>query len=404
MSLMKSLKVAGFLAFTSIARGNIGIILLTILILVLVTLNLLFVPGLLGGLVYSANDKLINTYSGDIIVESSSDNPLIRDVDGFVSRIEAIEGVAAATPRNSLGAEISIEDQRTNVVVYGIRPEKEKLAFNINNSIIEGSYLGENDLDKILLGIQVAGAGRPDIELYSRSLKTVHAGDTVTVAYADGVKKKYTVKGIFYTEFIQTDLQALVTERELTTVYPLIKDRAASVRVKIRDTADPASVSRQINLIRDDLRIYTWEDYAGIVKSMTNSFQVIQVILNAVNLLVAGITVFIVTYIDVTNRRRQIGIQRAIGITQSSIAISYLERAVFYAVTGSVLGILAFIYLVTPFEARYPFHFPFGDVYLLTGLSNITQTAFILIGAAVLAASVPVWLALRLKILDAIWG
>jgi putative ABC transport system permease protein len=404
MSLMKSLKVAGFLACTSIARGNLGIILLTILILVLVTLNLLFVPGLLGGLVFSANDKLINTYSGDIIVESSADNPLIRDVDSFVSRIEAIDGVVAATPRNSLGAEISIEDQRTNVVVYGIRPEKEKLAFNINDSIIEGSYLGENDLDKILLGIQVAGASRPDIELYSRSLKTVHAGDTVTVAYSDGVKKKYTVKGIFYTEFIQTDLQALVTERELTTVYPLIKDRAASVRVKITDTAEPAAVSRQINLLRSDLRIFTWEDYAGIVKSMTNSFQVIQVILNAVNLLVAGITVFIVTYIDVTNRRRQIGIQRAIGITQSSIAISYLERAVFYAITGSVLGILAFIYLVTPFEARYPFHFPFGDVYLLTGLSNITQTAFILIGAAVAAASVPVWLALRIKILDAIWG
>jgi ABC-type lipoprotein release transport system permease subunit len=202
---MKSLKVAGFLAFTSITRGNLGIILLTILILVLVTLNLLFVPGLLGGLVFSANDKLINTYAGDIIVESSSDNPLIRDIDELDASIEAMNGVKVATPRNSLGAEISIEDQRTNSVIYGIRPEKEKQAFTIYESIIEGSYLEDNDLDKILLGIQIAGADRPDIELYSRSLKTVHAGDTVTVSYANGVKKKYTVKGIFYTEFIQTD-------------------------------------------------------------------------------------------------------------------------------------------------------------------------------------------------------
>ena len=61
---MKSLKVAGLLAFTSIRKGSTGVTLLTILILVVVALNLLFVPGLLGGLVSGANEKVINTYAG----------------------------------------------------------------------------------------------------------------------------------------------------------------------------------------------------------------------------------------------------------------------------------------------------------------------------------------------------
>lgn len=401
---MRSLKVAGFLAFTSIKRGNAGVILLTIAILILVALNLLFVPSLLQGLVGSANDKLINTYAGDIIIESSLDNPLIRDVDRLISRIEAIDGVVVATPRNTLSAEISFENERTNCIVYGIQPEKERVAFRIDESLVEGTYLDDNDRDEILLGIQLAGADRTDIELYSRSLKKVHVGDKILVAYANGVEKKYRVKGIFYTEFIQTDVQALVSEREFKAIDPQIGNTASSIRLKLAEGADAAAIIDQISCLRDGLRILTWEDYAGIVRSMTNSFNVINAILNAVNLLVAGITVFIVTYIDVAGRRRQIGILRAIGISPSSVTLAYLIRAVFYAIIGTALGSLVFTYLVVPVEARYPFHFPFGPVYLFTGFPSMTRTALILLSTSVVAALAPVALALRTKILDAIWG
>src|SRR4030043_1416090 len=119
----KSLKVASFLAFTSLKRGNFGVILLTVSILTIVALNLLFVSGLLNGLVSSANDKIKNTYAGDIIIESATDNPLISDVDLLANKLEGIKGVVAVAPRNSLGAEISFENERTNCVIYGTWPE-----------------------------------------------------------------------------------------------------------------------------------------------------------------------------------------------------------------------------------------------------------------------------------------
>ena len=117
---MKTLKVAGFLAFTSLRRGNFGVMLLTILILVLVTLNLLFVPSLLRGLVHGADGKLKDTFAGDIVIESALDNPLIPNINLLIPRIEAIEGVAAVTPRNSMVAEIRYENERTSGIVYGI--------------------------------------------------------------------------------------------------------------------------------------------------------------------------------------------------------------------------------------------------------------------------------------------
>jgi len=400
----RSLKVAGLLAATSIRKGSIGVTLLIILILALVGLNLLFVPGLLGGLVWGANAKVIQTYTADIVIESKRESLLIRDVDHLISRIEAIDGVIAATPRINMGAEFSFDDERTNAVIYGIRPEREKQVFTIHESLIEGSYLDPGDREGILLGIQLAGADQPDIELYYRSLRRVHAGDRITVTYANGLEKKYTVRGVFHTEYIQTDLQAFVTEKELRAVNPLPPEHATSIHVNTAPDADINAIVAQISSIRNDLKILTWEDYAGIVRSMTDSFAVINAILNVVNLLVAGITVFIVTYIDVVNRRRQIGIQRAIGITPGSITLAYLMRATFYALAGIILASLVFIYLVVPLEAQYPFHFPFGDVYLRVELSGMLRTALILLSAALVAAFIPVWAVMRIKILDAIWG
>ncbi len=401
---MKTLKVAGFLAFTSLKRGNFGVMLLTILILVLVTLNLLFVPSLLRGLVGGANDKLKDTFAGDIVIESSLDNPLIPNMKVLIPKIEAIEGVVAVTPRNNMVAEIKYENERTSGVVYGIIPEREKNVFTISTSLVEGSYLESDDRDQILLGIQVAGAGNPAIELYSRSLKRVHSGDKILVTFGDGIQKSYTVKGIFRSEFIQTDTQVFVSETEFEAVNPLAANRASSIRVKINDKADARAIIERIGRLTDGLRILTWEDYAGIMRSMTDSFQAIDTILSAVNLLVAGITVFVVTYIDVTNRRRQIGIQRAIGIMPGCIAIAYLLRAAFYAAIAAILASLVFLFIIVPVEAKYPFHFPFGDVKLIIGFSTLANSFFILLCAAIVAAFLPVWIALRMKILDAIWG
>ena len=337
--MMKSLKVAAFLALKSIIRGNIGVIVLTVFMLILVTMNLLFVPGLISGATVSMNTILVSTYSGDIIIEPAGDDTVINHVDDLISGIESIDGVIAASARNDINAYFAFEDERVGRVITGIDPVRDREVFEISRNLIEGSYLDSRDRGEILLGIQLAGADQEDIELYSSSLRHVHAGDKVVVTYSNGLEKQYTVKGIFDTGFIQTDLQAFVTQLEFNSVMPNMNDKATNIRVKLEDGADPNRIIERIASLRDGLDFQTWEQTAGLVQSMTDSFILINQILNVVNYLVAGITVFIVTYVDVINRRRQIGIQRAIGIKSQSITISYLMRAVFYAIVGLIIGI-----------------------------------------------------------------
>lgn len=79
--MIPSLRVTFFLAWKSVDKGNIGVTVLTVLILILVALNLLFVPGLIEGLVDSANGQLINNYSGNIILGAKGHNQHINHIE-----------------------------------------------------------------------------------------------------------------------------------------------------------------------------------------------------------------------------------------------------------------------------------------------------------------------------------
>jgi len=402
---MNSLKVAAFMALKSLRRGDVRVLLLTVSMLILVYLNLVFTPSLLAGAVQKINDKTKNTMSADILFQAVGESPVIYEAQELVSEIESLDGVEAACARNSLGAEIHYESERFTSAVYAIDPVKDSQVFGISGTVIEGEYLQKGDIGQVFLGVQIAGADREDLELFSNSLKTVHAGSKVVIDYVNGVEREYVVKGIFFTEFVQGDIRAYITEDDfLTMVPPQIHDTATVIHVKLNKDADRSLVVEQVLGMREGLKYQTWEDALGVLKSMTKSFDQIIAILRTTALIVAAITIFIVTYVDLVNKRRQIGIERAIGITSASIVLSYIIRAVLYAAFGILAAALIFVYVVVPIEAQHPFHFPFGDVLLAVDVPELTSSAFILCGVAIVSAFIPAWQTIRTKIIDAIWS
>lgn len=263
---LRSLRVAGFLARKAIVRANIGVTLLTVFILVLVALNLLFTPGLLNGVTASANNKLISTYSSHLVIEAGGlkeQNFQIDHVSDLMDKISTINGVAAVTARNTIGANIQYKDKsdlerQINCIVDAVIPDREEKVFDIDHSLIEGSYLDERDRDQILLGMQIAGADDNSVELYIRSLRHVHVGDKVTVTYSNGFQKRYTVKGIFRTNYIQTDVQAHITELEYESIVPGAHDSATELHVRLDDNADPNQIIRRIAMFDNSVDFQTW--------------------------------------------------------------------------------------------------------------------------------------------------
>jgi len=401
---VRSLRVSLFLAVRTILRGNAWLNFVTVLMLILVFLNLIFTPSLLEGVINTANSKLRETLTADITVESSEPGGLLSDANQLNTQISKIQGVSSSSPSRTISAQIELGDERGTVEVTGIETNSFSEVYTIPKYMLEGSFLKPSDKDQIVLGSQIAGGDNSKLELYADSLKNAHSGDIVTIKFANGVKKDYKVKGIFQTDFIQTDLKTLITSDEYSSVLPATSNKASAINVKLNSGANLEDINSQIKKINNNITTRTWQQRAGFVKSYTSSLELVNKILRAVALFVAFLTIFIITYVDIVNKKRQIGISRAIGISTPTIVMSYLIRAVFYTILGATIGTLVFVLIIVPLEVRYPFSFPLGDVLLSVNPAFIFRNAQILLLVGIVSALMPALQAVRSKIIDAIWG
>ncbi len=160
----------------------------------------------------------------------------------------------------------------------------------------------------------------------------------------------------------------------------------------------------RVQSIRSDVELHTPDQLAGAIQDQLDTFDLIDSIMRSISLLVAAITVFIITYVDLVGRRRQIGIERAIGIRSSAIVAGYVLKSLLTATVGTVVGWALFRYLIMPLVERHPFQFPTGPSVLETSPDHTIRTAVILLAVAAISALIPAVRTARMRILDAIWG
>jgi ABC-type antimicrobial peptide transport system permease subunit len=65
---------------------------------------------------------------------------------------------------------------------------------------------------------------------------------------------------------------------------------------------------------------------------------------------------------------------------------------------------MLFTYVVVPFEARHPFHFPLGDVYIYVSYAYKIRIALVLLVVSLISAFLPVRRTMKINLIDAIWG
>ena len=82
-------------------------------------------------------------------------------------------------------------------------------------------------------------------------------------------------------------------------------------------------------------------------------------------MIIAAVTIFIVIYLDISNKRQQIGILRAIGIKAYLIRSVHVLQTVIYAVLGLAVGSLLYFIIIVPYFLAHPFSIPIGDVTLV---------------------------------------
>ncbi len=409
-------KLSIFLAFKSIIKGNRWALVLLTLVMAFSFVNLIFVSSLISGIMVTMDNQMIRYVYGNVVVGPRENKYYIEKSSKLEEKISQVYGVDAVTSRLAYSAfieyqwkeKVSQKDKGNsgNWEVVGINPEKEIQVTAIQKQLIEGKYLDENDRDQIILGVEIAGGPNAKTSDFL-TLGGAKVGDKVQLTYPNNVQKEYTIKGIFYAhEMQQADRMALVTRGEMLSVLgrDLYFDRASQILVKAEDGVDEATLINDIKSTGISEQVKSWREYGGAMSSVVSTFDVIGSLIGSVGLIVSATVMFIVIYINVLNKKRQIGILRAIGIPKIAIVGSYILQAFFFAAAGTVIGWGLVNFGLQPYFQFYPLDLPIGLVSLNVRTMAVVGSALGLTTAGILAGLIPSWTIMKQSIITIIWG
>lgn len=412
---MNSLRVAYFLASRSILRSSIWSTGLIVIIMTLTFLNLVVVSGILTGLVAGLSQQIRTYYSSDIIIEPQSQRDYIVGSTDIIRSLEKHPDVVAFSPRyigkGTLTANytrsVRANEKRDTVSaeVVGIDPYLEDNLAGISALIAEGDFLEPNDFSMVVLGSDLLDRYmREDPQIDNGSLEDVYVGDKIRLTI-NGHSLLVTVKGVLDSKVDQVSRRIYMPENHVRKLLGNTDLNRSEIAIKLTPNVT-ASVIKQDLLNQgfgDKNSIKTWQESLGtFFDEISSTFNTLGNFVGSIGLFIASVTVFIIIFVNALNRRKYIGIMKAIGINKAVIILSYIFQSLFYALNGTVLGIaILFLGLVPYFNAN-PIDFPFSDGILATTVSGAFVRALLLIILSLISAYIPARIIANQNTIDAI--
>jgi putative ABC transport system permease protein len=413
--MLGNLKLALFLAYKSIIKGSRWTLILVIVVMSLSFANLVLTPSIMSGVTTALNQEQINNLFGNIVIDPPADKFYLENTNQIETRVSSDPEVEAVAPHLNTSALIeyhwpevtSSQDkgQSGQWNIIGIDPQKETAVTTVHNSLISGDYLALDDTNQILLGVEIAGGPQADNQPFL-TLGGVAVGDRVRLTLANGTQRTFTVKGIFKAREGQVNTMAYITRSELASILgaSVSGDSASQILIRTQSGSDDSRIIARLNTLGINGQVRSWIDYGGSADATVSSFSSIASLIGGIGLVVAGVVMFIVIYINVSHRKRQIGILRAIGVNRGVVLLSYLIQALLYAVLGIIFGGILIGYVIKPFFDSHPIDLPIGLVSLAIDPTTIRNGIFGLMVAAIFAGVIPVFNITRESIIKAIWG
>lgn len=398
------MKLSLFLAIKTVMRGDKGSLALTILIMLVVFLNLLFIDGIFAGIITTLDKGKIDYQYGEIVIEPKVGDLYIKDTNKIIDKVKDFYYIKAITARITTGAVLmndkdndgrDVDLFRSGVI--GIKPEEDNRAIDIKSNIIEGRYLEEDDRGKIIIGADAAGGQGSSV--FAEDLGGVHPGDKITAEYENGINREYEIVGIYRTKNFEIDSKIFITQNDFNSVF-LTTNEASEIVIRLTDKDLSGKAIEDIRALGfGEYKISDWNEKLAFGRTINESFEKIGSILRVIGSFVAGLVIFIIIFVDIVNRRKQIGILKAIGIPESNIMYSYVLRGMFYTIVGMIFGYVIMRFGVVNLFIKHPIDFPMGWMVPVIKINTLQMSILLFISAGLIGSFLPTIKEVRKKIL-----
>jgi putative ABC transport system permease protein len=287
-----------------------------------------------------------------------------------------------------------------NPVLF-IEPENEKHVSDYWNSVLVGEYLSQRDTEELLIGANLVKSYAEEGDTQKRF--DVDVGDRITLSFSNGFVKEYKIKGIYKTGSRFVDDKIIINFDQYQAIFNSTDDVASNILIALPERGMEEYYTREIIDLGVSEQINQWQTKMGAVNQFVGSLQITNQITGTIGLLTAFATIYIIIFINVTNKRKQIGILKAVGIKKQIILGSYVLQSFAYGITGVIIGNVV-MQLLLLLLSIHPLNMPIGPVIPILTTERLMVTSATLILASIIAGFFPSKKAADENILDAIFG
>lgn len=233
------------------------------------------------------------------------------------------------------------QNKITQVVnLKGISPDAAGSVYGIKNSIALGSAsMNDNEgLPQCLMGIYLAD------KLYAM------VGDTITLISPSGIERsivnlslpkmhKAVISGIYSANNIEYDGSYIFIPLDAAQNVLGYKNRVQGVELRLHSIEDAEAQKEHFqNALGDGYSVTTWYDFHKELYSVMQIERWAAYILLSLIIAVAVFNILGSLSMSVIEKKRDIGILRAMGAAQNSIVKIFIAQGFFIGVIGTLLG------------------------------------------------------------------
>jgi len=239
-----------------------------------------------------------------------------------VNEIMNIDGVKEAAPiiYRMTGPEDSVSFTNTFFEV-GVEPEKMDLYISEIAELDEGEELEEGDTDYAVIGSEVAE--RLGLE----------AGDTITIEDMD-----FQVKGV-YEEVGNREMDSMILFPLEAAKDVFDTDEYSAVIVYPEDIDEVEELTKDIEDNVEGVSAFTTAELAKQMEQIIDQISFFTIGIAAISTIVGGLGVMNTMIMSVMERRREIGVLKAIGATNGYVLKMILIESVIISLIGGLLGL-----------------------------------------------------------------
>ncbi len=374
------------------------------------TASLIVVISVFNGFQGIVTNILVN-FDPHIRISAQS-GQYLDSPEKVLAKVQQFTEIKSATMFLSGKAMIVSGGVNRAVNITGIVPSGNEKISSLSKSIVLGHFLDMDKENQILIGLSLADA-----------LDSV-IGDTVAIISPAGIERsltqfyepkvvKFVVTGIYQSQ--NKDYDGYYAFVNLPTAQDLFSAPGVNstpqmvngIDGRLWDIGKSNAVKTKIEKLLPQVRVETWYDLHKDLYRMMALERIVAYIVLSLIILVAAFNILGSLTMTVIEKRREIGVLKAMGATQPGIMKIYLFGGIMIGVIGSIVG-LGIGYLVCEAQVHFQLFKLDTSVYIIPALpvsmhiSDFVVVGLIAIIISTLAALYPARRAARIEPANAV--